>query len=209
MKKNFYLIILISLVSCASLSTDYRYDKTEKGELYFPTFDDTEYKIDTINNGPNDSLDLFTNKWYSKHLQTLKEPVLSNKINEKQKIIRFTHLGTWSNPYSYRLENIDGEIVLTYNRTNGLGGYEVGKRVRNKTKKINSKKWNGILQKIDSIDFWNISTQKHKNINDGEEWILEVLIDGKYHFVTRTSPYGYDEEKYFAELCQLIEKSGK
>ena len=29
-------------------------------------------------------------------------------------------------------------------------------------------------------------------ILDGEEWILEALIDGKYHFVTRTSPDSYD-----------------
>ncbi|MCD9854833.1 hypothetical protein LUD75_08955 [Epilithonimonas sp. JDS] len=202
-------MIIILIIGCASVSTDYRYDKTEKGELYFPTFDETKYPRDTINTGPNDSLRSFTNNWYSKHLFTLNEPVLFNKINEKQNTIRFTHLGTWSNPYSYRLENIDGKIILTYNRTNGLGGYEVGKRVRNKTKQINSKKWNAILQKIDSIDFWNISTQERKNINDGEEWILEVLINGKYHFVTRTSPDSYDQGKDFVELCQLIEKSGK
>lgn len=201
MKKCFYLIILISIISCASVSADYRYNKTEKGKLYFPTFDETKYKIDTVNNGPNDSLDLFTNKWYSKHLHTLKEPVLFNKTNEKQNIIRFTHLGTWSNPYSYRLENIDGKIISTYNRTNGLGGYEVGRRIKNKTIEINSEKWNQILDKINNINFWNISTHNSQMILDGEEWILEVLIDGKYHFVTRRSPDSYDNDKGFIEIC--------
>ena len=209
MKKCFYITILISIISCASFSTDYRYDKTEKGKLYFPSFDETKYPRDTINTGPNDSLRSFTNKWYSKHLHTLNEPILFNKINEKENIIRFTHLGTWSNPYSYRLENIDGKITITYNRTNGLGGYEAGRKIKNKSKEINSEKWSQILDKINNINFWNISTHDSQMILDGEEWILEVLIDGKYHFVTRTSPDSYDGDKGFIELCQLIEKSGK
>lgn len=45
-------------------------------------------------------------------------------------------------------------------------------------------------------------------IFDGEEWILEVLIDGKYHFVTRNSPDIYDGREY-AELCKLVINASK
>jgi hypothetical protein len=45
-------------------------------------------------------------------------------------------------------------------------------------------------------------------ILDGEEWILEVLIDGKYHFVTRNSPENYGGQEY-AELCKLIMNANK
>lgn len=209
MKKCLYSILALSIVSCASLSTDYRYDKTEKGKLYFPTFDETKYKRDTINNGPNDSLRSFTNKWYSKHLYTLKEPILFNKKGKKQNIIRFTHLGTWSNPYSYRIEQVDDKFLSIYKRTNGLGGYESGNLVNNKTREISSKKWNEILEKIKKINIWNFPTNETRMYTDGEEWILEILIDGEYHLIVRTSPDSNEDEKEFAELCKLIEKSSK
>lgn len=209
MKKCLYFIFVLSIIGCASISTEYRYDKTEKGELYFPTLDETKYKRDTINTGPNDSLRSFTNKWYSKHLFTLKEPILFNKINSRENIIRFTHLGTWSNPFSYRIEKVDDKFLLIYKRTNGLGGYETGTLVKNKTREISSKKWNEILEKIKQINVWNIPTNETRMYTDGEEWILEILIDGKYHLIVRTSPDSNENEKEFVQLCKLIEKASK
>jgi len=206
MKKCLYFILVLLITACASISTDYRYDKTEKGKLYFPTFDETKYKIDTIETGPNDSLRSFSNKWYSKHLYSLKEPVLINNSKEKN-IIRFTHLGTWSNPYSYRIEQVYGKFFSIYKRTNGLGGYETGSLIKDKTREVSSKKWNEILEKIQQINIWNIPTHETRMYNDGEEWILEILIDGKYHLIVRTSPDS--NEKEFAELCKLIEKASK
>ena len=203
-----YFSVLFLIISCATISTEYRYEKTDKGELYFPNLNEKKYKIDTVNYGPNDSLRNFTNKWYSKHLYTLGEPILFDKENETLNIVRFTHLGTWSNPYSYRIEQEGTKYILTYNQTNGLGGYEVGTRVKHKTKEIEQKEWNQILKKMDEIDFWNIPTQDPNMILDGSEWIFEALINGKYHFVTRNSPDQYNGKEY-AELCKLVEKISK
>ncbi len=208
MNKIFYIFSTLLIISCSMISTEYRYKNTDKGELYFPTFNGKKYKIDTINYGPNDSLREFTNKWYSKHLYTLKEPILFNKKNENINIIRFTHLGTWDNPYSCRIEQNGKKIILTYNQTNGLGGYEVGTRIKHKTKEISQKEWKQILEKMDEIDFWNISTQDPNKIMDGAEWIFEALIEGKYHLVTRNSPNHYNGKEY-SELCQLVEKMSK
>ena len=202
----FFIFFLI--ISCATISTEYRYKKTDKGELYFPTFDAKKYKIDTVNNGPNDSLREFTNKWYSKHLYSLKEPILFNKKSEKVNIVRFTHLGTWTNPYSYRIEQIENKFIVTYSKTNGLGGYEAGKRIKNKRKEIAETKWKQILTKMDEINFWQIPTQDPNIINDGAEWIFEALIDGKYHFVVRNSPDHYGGKEY-SELCKLVENISK
>ncbi len=152
---------------------------------------------------PNDSLSEFVNNWYSKHLYSLGEPVLYNKTNTPVNVVRFTHLGTWGNPYSYRLEQNKSEITATYSKTDGLGGYQAGKRIEQGSKKMNLEKWNAVIEKMNSIDFWNIGTHDENIILDGEEWIFEALIDGRYHFITRNSPDHYDG-KDFAELCDLV-----
>ena len=203
----FYFYPIIFLISCANLKYKIPKDSTSKydGKLYFATYDSEKHPRDTINHGPNDSLSLFTNKWYSKHLNSMKEPTIFDRKNQNLKIIRFTNLGTWANPFAYRIEKFNDKVILTYSKTNGLGGYQTGKRTKFFTKEISIKKWNEIISKMNEIDFWNIPTQDPNFINDGTEWILEVLLDGKYHLVTRNSPDHYDGKKY-AELCELITK---
>ena len=68
---------------------------------------------------------------------------------------------------------------------------------------MNLEKWNAVIEKMNSIDFWNIGTHDENIILDGEEWIFEALIDGRYHLITRNSPDHYDG-KDFAELCDLV-----
>ena len=175
------------------------------GDLYFSSYDSNKYPRDTINRGPNDSLSTFTNKWYSQHLNSLNEPIIFDKKDKNLQIIRFTNLGTWDHPYTYRVEKFADKINVTYRQTDGLGGYQTGKLIKNYTKKVNNKKWNHLISKLDEVDFWNIQTQDPNRISDGAEWILEVLINGKYHLVTRNSPDVYNGKKY-AELCELITK---
>ena len=192
------ILLMIILVSCRA--------------MYFPTYNEENIKYHTDSYGnriigeapilPNDSLSKFVNNWYSKHLRTLGEPILYNQTKPIN-IIRFTHLGTWSNPYSYRIEQAQSHISITYNKTSGQGGYESGKRIEHETKIIDAGKWDLVISKMDSINFWNMETHDKNLILDGAEWILEAFINGRYHFVTRNSPDQYDEKEY-AELCVLI-----
>ena len=48
-----------------------------------------------------------------------------------------------------------------------------------------------------------METHDKKDILDGAEFVLEALINGRYHFVMRNSPKYYDEKEY-DELCNLI-----
>jgi hypothetical protein len=206
--KNKLLIFLtlISITSCMSkkIISPKEDDKEYHGKLYFATYDDeSNYPRDTTNNAPNDSLSLFRNKWYSKHLNSLNEVSLFDKRNRDLKIIRYTNLGTWSNPFVYRMENINDNIILTYSQSDGLGGYQSGKVVKKYTKKFNKEKWNKLISKVNEINFWNIGTHDPNIVLDGEEWILEILIDGKYHLVTRNSPESNNAQE-FAELCNLL-----
>lgn len=207
-----YLIFILLLSSCRIIYPDIKYEPIKFGNYYFPIYDEEKFKKKQnesgeinvwINSGPNDSLSEFVNQWYSKHLNSLREPILYNKTNEQLEVIRFTHLGTWSRPFSLRLEKKDGNVKLTYNKTRGLGGYKAGRRIKNEKKDVRLEKWEEILVKVKNINFWSMDTHDPNMILDGEEWILEILIDDKYHFVTRNSPDIYDGKEY-AELCKLI-----
>jgi len=208
-----YAIILLLLSSCRVIYPDIKYEPIKFGAFYFPTYDEVKFQerlkaesgqiIIGVNLGPNDSLSKSTNLWYSKHLNSLGEPILYTKTNSQKKIIRFTHLGTWSNPFSYRLEKDNEKLKITYNKTKGLGGYKAGRRIKHKTKDIESIKWKRVIKKVDELDFWNMETHDSNMILDGAEWILEVLIDNQYHFVIRTSPDLYDGKEY-VELCEMI-----
>lgn len=201
----FYFLFIVSITSCLSrkIISPVEDKKEYNGKLFFATYDEKKYPRDTINTGPNDSLRIFTNKWYSKHLNSLEETPLYDRKDKNLKIIRYTNLGTWSHPFVYRMENIGNQVTVTYNESDGLGGYQTGKLIKNYSKKINPKKWEAIISKANHINFWDMKTHKNKNIKDGEEWIFEILIDGKYHLVTRNSPQDFDD-KEFAELCNSL-----
>lgn len=217
MKKTIHIILLITmLVSCRTRLPVERVEYELKAEiLFFPTYDEKSVKYETDSLGiriigmppiePNDSLSQFVNDWYSTHLYSLGEPVLYDKTDKPINVIRFTHLGTWSNPYSYRIEQDSMDISISYNKTDGQGGYRAGKRIVHETKKIDLEKWNLVLEKMESIGFWNMGTHDENMILDGAEWIFEALINGHYHFVTRNSPDDYGGKDY-AELCKLIDQ---
>ena len=205
----------MTISSCGLFNPDVRFQPKSTNEYYFPPIssDFKNKREECIRlenfpcnfNEPNDTLSDFVNEWYSKHLISLKEPILYNQIGKGKNVIRFTHLGTWSKPYSYRIEKQNAEITGTYNKTKGLGGYEAGRRIKHEEKELKISDWNSLIKKIDST-FWKIQTHDPNMILDGEEWILEVLIDNKYHVVSRNSPDVYDGKKY-AELCKSVIKA--
>lgn len=209
-----YIIILVLFVSCGVFNPELRYTPKNSEEFYFPPLSEEikqkQVECIRLENFPcvfeqNNILSNFVNEWYSTHLASMKEPILYNQIGKGKKIIRFTHLGTWSRPYSYRIENIKGKIIGTYNKTKGIGGYDAGRRIKHEKKELNIADWSLMISKIDRI-FWDIQTHAPDMLEDGEEWILEVLINDKYHVVSRNSPDKCGNEKY-AELCKNIIKT--
>ncbi|TYP69904.1 hypothetical protein [Aquimarina intermedia] len=210
----FYISLIFIISGCGIFNPSLKYQPKISDEYYFPPisteFKERQAECMRLENfpcdyaKPNDTLGNFVNEWYSTHLKSLKEPILYNQVDNGKMIVRFTHLGTWSQPYSFRIENSNGKITGTYNRTKGLGGYDAGRRIKHEEKELNISDWNLLINKIDKT-FWEIQTHDPNMILDGEEWILEVLIDEKYHVVTRNSPDVYDGKNY-AELCKEVMK---
>jgi hypothetical protein len=170
--------------------------KSYKGEFYFPLAEEGE------GYSTNKKLDSFQNRWYSKHLHSMNEPILRNRTDSIS-IFRYTNLGTWNAPYTYRVEKSNNLVTITYRKTDGQGGYDTGDLVKDKTKTVALHNWDSLQTKIQAIDFWNSQTHDENIGLDGSEWILEGYSNGEYHFMTRWSPDGYGDPK-FVEACNYF-----
>ena len=126
---------------------------------------------------------IFSINWYSKHLVALEEPVLSDSLPKK--IFRFTYLRTFDNPIVIRIENANDTISIYWKVSDGAGGYEPGKLIKNKKKALTVSDWEKIENEISSIKFWSLPTVEKVLGTDGSQWILEGKTLGNYHVVDR------------------------
>lgn len=149
----------------------------------------------------------FRNGWYYRQLKSMNEPILYDKTNKNLRVFRYTNLGTFSNPFSIRVELIDSVVIFNYKLTDGKGGYAIGKLIKDFQEKMLISDWNKLFAKVESIHFWDMHTFRSFDpngvINDGTECIFEGLIGDKYHFVTRNTPDRYGD-KEFASLCNFM-----
>lgn len=145
---------------------------------------------------------IFHINWYSEHLKALDEPVLSDSLPTK--VFRFTWLRTFDNPIVIGIENNKDSIILYWKVCDGEGGYEPGKIIENKRKKLTKKEWSKVVTSINSINFWNIPTMKNEmNGEDGAQWLLEGKELGKYHIVDRWN--GGEIKKVCLQLLNLTD----
>lgn len=149
----------------------------------------------------------FRNGWYYRHLKSMNEPILYDKTNKNLRVFRYTNLGTFSNPFTIRVELIDSIVIFNYKLTDGEGGYAIGKVIKNIREKLLITDWNKLFTKVESIHFWDMHTYRSFDpngvINSGTECIFEGLIGDKYHFITRNTPDRFGD-KEFASLCNLM-----
>lgn len=212
----FALLITFFLTSCVLFIPDRHYTPKTTHEFYFPSLskeienaqkDCIEKKEFPCNlRESNDSLSDFQNIWYSKHLKSLKEPILYNKLNEGKMVVRITNLGSWSHPFTFRIENKNDQVSGYYSISKGSGGSYASHRIRHERRELSYDRWNQIILKIDNISFWNLETHDPNwMILDGDVCIIEVLINGRYHFMVRNSTY-LNGNKDFEQFCDLVIK---
>jgi hypothetical protein len=150
------------------------------------------------------ALDTFVNKWYSKMLFGLREPVLSSYKGEKE-IYRFIWLRTFNHPVSVRVEKQGDVIKLFSIATNGAGGYEPGQLIVGTSFDITDIQYKTLLTKLDKASFWTMRTEdSEEDGKDGSEWIIEVVKDNKYHMTTRWTPEKGTEYRKIGEYLFSI-----
>ena len=136
--------------------------------------------------------DLFSAKWYSKHLKALAEPsLLQLSKNPSLESYRFVWLRTFHHPVIVRLDiRADGARELTSKVGSGAGGYEPGHLVENTSRPLTWEQTNRFLLSIKRSQFWELPSYENSGMAglDGSQWIIEGIKAGKYHLVDRWSP---------------------
>ena len=131
-------------------------------------------------------------QWYTNHLKALQEPSLLQDASSGKQAYRFLWLRSFHNPIAVRVDvNANGTSLLTVKVSNGQGGYEPGKLIKNSVIALSKDKTDSFLGHVDEVHFWNLPTREPKTDTvgvDGAEWIIESIKDGTYKVVDRWSP---------------------
>ena len=209
MKKIFAIIFFLTgfflLISCnwkqssddirkSEKVVDYSIIPTDSNILYFPSVKLASDSADPLNK--------FNNEWYSKMLFALHEPVIFN-LNDSSEVFRFTWLRTFNNPISVRINNYNQKLVLTLKISDGSGGFEHGKLIKDTSFYISKKEWEIFESKITKLNFWKLNQTEAVEGKDGSEWILEGKKSDLYHFVDRWSPND-NRNQDFKDCCDYL-----
>jgi hypothetical protein len=129
--------------------------------------------------------------WYSRHLAAMREPSLWRATAEPDRhAYRFLWLRTFHPPIALRLEmDASGSGALTVKMTNGMGGYEPGDLVLDRSVLLSREQTAAFSSALAQARFWELPVRDTTHIGmDGAEWVIEGIRAGGYHVVTRWSP---------------------
>jgi hypothetical protein len=199
-QRNF---ILISLLFFVGASCNHKNNNSKGADELSVAKDSTTFffpvKKSRDDNSRN-SLDSSTNRWYSSVLFFFKEPILCSYRGNKE-IYRFTWLRSFNHPVIIRVERSGEMITICTKVSDGKGGYSLGEIVLATCTTIGSE---ALTMGVDESLFWTLKTEDNSIImNDGAEWIVEIVENGKYHVVKRTSPYG-DTQVGFGQIGKCM-----
>lgn len=133
-------------------------------------------------------------EWYSHVLKVLEEPSLLEEAHDPSfESYRFLWLRTHHHPVSVRLDvNADGTSVVTAKVGNGAAGfpYTIKRVEQNVSRPLARERTQAFLARAVKVGFWSVPSyiKEDRTGDDGSDWIVEAVKEGKYHVATRWSP---------------------
>lgn len=154
--------------------------------------------------------DAFRNDWYGKQYAALQEPPLGHlsagAINRE--VYRFTWLRTFDHPIVIRVEigNLRAQVFIK--ETNGAGGYNPGRLIRNTQFDLKASQIAELRKALDESRFWREPRDEKSDLIglDGAQWIFDGCKDEDCHIVDRWSP---NEKTPFRKLGEFFLSVGK
>jgi hypothetical protein len=140
---------------------------------------------------------------YSEHLSAMNEPSLLDSMGKDIESYRLLWLRTFDHPVAVRVWRSGNEQFLTVKKLSGEGGYEPGKLVLNKSRRLTQVEWDTFKQMVDKAQFWSLPSvdEKEEPPQDTTHWVLEGVKEGRYHVVTRLTEKPAD---YHASCIYLL-----
>lgn len=178
MKKRLWILFLFVFVSCLVSSGCY-------GEKANVNLAEQEiFASQTAVFFPEGLFGAFTHKWYAEELIALQEPSLWELSEDPElKIIRLLYLPSFREPICIRMDLTSGKIFYKKGRLQqDLEGSILEHRVMQLTEKELAA-FEAILM---TTDFWSLPTFDDSLLGlDGVQWVVEGVINGRYHVVDR------------------------
>jgi len=125
---------------------------------------------------------------YGRHLAAMGEKSLLDERDGAAEVYRFLWLRTFDHPLFVRLENRRNEIKLFTAELDGAGGYRPGNVLRSDEFSVSEDDFCDFLLLLEKADYWNTPVEDDSLGNDGAQWILEGVRQGRYHVVDRWTP---------------------
>jgi hypothetical protein len=179
--------------------------------MTLPFADDSYFPIKT--KAGDEGVTAFEAEWYGKSLERMKEPrLLSLAKHVDVDVYRIMILPTWGNPIAVRVQKHGELYSLSARRLDGQGGYDPGKLVEAKDIELGADDSKSLAVLIQNLNFFQLPTEDDVIGNDGDQWIIEGVSQGKYHIAVRWCADSYDPERRklttFLALCRfLLDKS--
>lgn len=162
---------------------------------------------------PKPEHEKFVIEWYTKHLKAMGEQSLFSQPDPQVESYRFLWLRSFHHPVAVRVWRTGDGQFLNVKQTSGMGGYEPGKLIANKTRQLTIMEWDDFVALLDRGCYWQLPSENDDMGSDGAQWILEGRREGRYHVVDRWSPQSGDFREtclYLLRLSKLgIDLSGK
>jgi|SRR5208283_604999 len=152
-------------------------------------------------------------KRYSTSVQQFKEIRLSEIATDSQaEVYRMMIFPVWGDPISIRVQKHNGIYALSARRLDAHGGFKVGKLVEQKDCDLTPTDSKVLDDLIEKANLFGMPSDDGVMGLDGDEWVMEGVSQGKYHFVERWCATDYGPEKRgllnFDALCKfLVDKS--
>jgi hypothetical protein len=152
-------------------------------DSYFPANTDT--RVEGVTS--------FESEWYSNVLERMNEPRLPEVAKDvSADVNRVMILPTWGNPIVVRVEKHGELYSLHARRLDGQAGYDPSKLVESKDVELNVDDSRTVGVLIQNLKFFALPTDDSVRGFDGDQWIIEGVSHGKYHFAQRWCATAYN-----------------
>ncbi len=150
---------------------------------------------------------------YDKLLGRMNEVQLPNLAKDfNVEVYRLMILPTWGNPIVIKVQRHGDLYALSVRRLDGQAGFDTGNLVESKEIELSADDSKTLAGLVQSLNFFQLSEDDSVVGDDGDDWIIEGVSQGKYHVALRWCAAGYNPDKRglkpFLTFCKfLVDKS--
>jgi hypothetical protein len=127
--------------------------------------------------------------WHLRDIEAMREPRLGVFVDSADtEIIRFLWLRSFDSAIAVRAIRRGSSYSLISAKLAERSDLCPGKLVRTDSVRLSERRWNSLLRALRDPTFEPAPLSKNVVLADGAGWIVESVLDGRYHVVDVTSP---------------------